>query len=131
MNCQHIFKKNNNKGFTLIEVVIAMGIFAIGILALASLHLSAIRGDDTSREMSEASNVGMALLEDLMVSSYTGANLTPGTHTRVEDKYTITWLVINNSPVTETKTINATIRWNDGGTIRTLRMDHIIAEINK
>ena len=44
----------NNKGFSLIEVVIAVSIFSIGILAVASMQIAAINGNKVARKNTKA-----------------------------------------------------------------------------
>ena len=38
-------KRNNERGFTLLEVIVAISILAIGLLAVASMQISSIRGN--------------------------------------------------------------------------------------
>lgn len=44
----------SSKGFTLIEVLVAMTIFAIGLLALAGMQVTAIKGGTTSQRVTAA-----------------------------------------------------------------------------
>lgn len=53
-------------GFTLIEVMIAMVVLAIGLLAMAQLQVTAIRGLTYSRHFSVATQLAEAQLETLM-----------------------------------------------------------------
>ncbi len=110
-------KKNNhgidNKGFTLVEVMIGMAIFVIGYLAVASMQLVAIKGDASARKTTEAATLATDQLETLMVLPYdnieSGGPVTQGA-------YTISWQVADNTPLPHTKTITVTVSWQHGGT---------------
>jgi type IV pilus assembly protein PilV len=53
-------------GFTLIELMIAISIFSIGILAVASMQLSAISGNKTARMISDEMVEAEEKIEELM-----------------------------------------------------------------
>lgn len=57
------------KGFTLIEILIAISIFAIGVLAVASMQISAIRGNRLGNEVTQATFLAQDKLEELKNSS--------------------------------------------------------------
>ncbi|MBF0413431.1 MAG: prepilin-type N-terminal cleavage/methylation domain-containing protein [Desulfamplus sp.] len=61
--------KPDSKGFTLIEVMIAMAIFAIGILGATKLQITATDGNTTSRTMSEATTVVIDNIEKLIINN--------------------------------------------------------------
>ena len=50
-------KQLNNKGFTLIEVVIAMAVIAIGMFAMMSLVITVTKGTAHSRKVTTATNI--------------------------------------------------------------------------
>ena len=77
------------KGFTLLEVLMAMAIFAIGILAIATMQISSTNGNATARKVSEASEYGQGQIESLMSGPF--ANVVNGT--TQTNGYTITWTV--------------------------------------
>ena len=64
-----IIKKNQN-GFTLIEVLIGMTVFAIGILGVAAMQISAIEGNSYSSHLSEASTISQDKIEELILLNY-------------------------------------------------------------
>ncbi len=61
---------SNNKGFTIVEVMIGMAIFVIGYLAVASLQIVAIKGDTSARKTTEAATLAADRLETLIVLPY-------------------------------------------------------------
>jgi len=59
-------KEANNRGFTLIEVMIGMAIFAIGFLAVSMMQVTAINSNSSAREGTEAATLAAEQAERLM-----------------------------------------------------------------
>ena len=102
---------SNNKGFSLVEVMIGMAIFVIGYLAVASMQIVAIKGDTSARKITEAATLAADRLETLIVMPYN--NIAAG-GPLTEGAYTVSWQVNNNSPLPNTKTITVTVGWQQG-----------------
>ena len=66
------------KGFTLIEIVLVMSIFSIGILAIMTLHVGAIRSNATARDILMGSTLLADRFEKLISADYASAGLNPG-----------------------------------------------------
>ncbi|MCD6321462.1 MAG: prepilin-type N-terminal cleavage/methylation domain-containing protein [Clostridiales bacterium] len=62
--------KKNQSGFTLIEILIAVTVFAIGILGVAIMQLSAIKGNSYASHLSEASTITQNKIEELILLNY-------------------------------------------------------------
>jgi type IV pilus assembly protein PilV len=109
-------------GFTLLEVLIAVTIFAVGLLAIAAMQTSAIRMNSTGNRLTELSTLGIDRLEDLMSLPYSSAWLDPVNsstpdsagklHQINEGDYTISWDIVQNVPTTNTKTITLRVIGN-------------------
>ena len=65
----------SGSGFTLIEVMIALTIFSIGLLAVYSMQLSSIKGNTLARASTENVNAAAAKAEYLMSLPYDHADL--------------------------------------------------------
>jgi prepilin-type N-terminal cleavage/methylation domain-containing protein len=104
----------NNKGFTLVEVMIGMAIFIIGYLAVASMQIVAIRGDTSARKTTEAATLAADRLESLIVLPY--ENIPVGTSATVtEGAYAVSWQVDEDTMLPNTKTITIKVAWQHGG----------------
>jgi len=68
---------NKQTGFTLIEILIAITIFAIGMLAVALMQSSAIKGNYSSSSMTEAVTLAQDRLELLMARECTDVLIDP------------------------------------------------------
>jgi type IV pilus assembly protein PilV len=66
---------NNSQGFTLIEIMIAMVIFVVGMLSVAAMQTSATKGNNTANRSTRAFTWCSDRMEVLMSLPYTDANL--------------------------------------------------------
>jgi len=64
-----MFSGSNNKGFTLVELLIALTIFSVGLLALASMQMTSIRGNSTAYGITAMTSLADGLLEELLSRS--------------------------------------------------------------
>ncbi len=124
--CQPHTTVNNDKGFTIIEVMIVIGIFAIGILAVASMQVSAFQGNRSATLRTMAITLASERMENLISQDY-GAIVSDS---QAVDNFNISWTVTNDSPLANTKTITVTTNWNDRGESRNVNLSYIIANLD-
>jgi type IV pilus assembly protein PilV len=146
-------ESNRNRGFSLIEVLIAVAIFAIGILAVGSMQLAAIKTNARSRNSMTVVTVAKDRAEQMMALPYDHADLVgsaaPGTqHTPAADvdgidndedgqideggetgQVGITWNVIDDQPVAGAKTIRVTVTRTTGLRQRRASLDFVKANM--
>ena len=112
-------------GFTLIEVLIAITIFAVGLLAVAAMQTSAITVNSTAGQITTRMTWAQDKLEELMALPYTdplledlgnppsgtdsAGNLHQETISDGSENYTISWAVTGDTPITGTKLITVTV----------------------
>lgn len=58
------------RGFSLLEAMLAMALFMIGMAALLSMQVASIRSGQASTEISLATNIASATVEDLKVRDF-------------------------------------------------------------
>lgn len=85
----------SEKGFSLIECMIAMAIFSIGVLAVIGLQLSSVSGNSGSRKISDALVMAEDQLENFMSLPYNSADLDPALNPHQIDAggYSMVWTV--------------------------------------
>jgi prepilin-type N-terminal cleavage/methylation domain-containing protein len=57
--------RRRQAGFTLLELLMTLGVTTIALVGLLSLHLSLVRGNEGASRVAEASQLGQATLESL------------------------------------------------------------------
>jgi type IV pilus assembly protein PilV len=146
-------KNSCNQGFTLIEILIAMSIFAIGILAVGSMQISATNTNARARNTMTVVTMAKDRAEELTTLPYDHADLAgsadPGTvHTPAagadgidndEDgqideagetgQVSIRWNVIDDQPLSGTKSIRVTVIRTVGTNQRSATLDLIKANM--
>lgn len=106
----------NQKGFTLIEVLIGLVILAVGLLAIAGMQMTAVKGNFFSHHLTQASYVAQDRLEFLDNLPIDSLELLSGSY---DDGTTIIAGVVFNRTYTvningNLRTIIYTVVWNDG-----------------
>jgi type IV pilus modification protein PilV len=99
--------KKHNRGYTLIEVLIALAIFSIGFLSLASVQIKSITQNASAKMYTEATAMTVDSLERLISLPYDHSDLNQenNPHSRTADGYTIEWIVLDDVPVAAAKTV--------------------------
>jgi prepilin-type N-terminal cleavage/methylation domain-containing protein len=68
------------RGYSLIEVLIAMAVFSIGILAIFSMQITATSGNALARGVTENYNCAMDKVEELLALPFNDVDLNNGVH---------------------------------------------------
>jgi prepilin-type N-terminal cleavage/methylation domain-containing protein len=125
----------NNQGFSLIEVLVAMVIFSIGIIGVGKMQIAAIHGNASGRGVNDTVYQATDQIEKILLLPYDDDSLTAGiTHSpdAVEaiDGYTLSWVVVDDSPVEGNKMVTITVTPTGQFSHRSFVMDQIKSEIN-
>jgi type IV pilus assembly protein PilV len=123
-------------GFSMIEIMIAIAIFSIGVMGVASLQVSAISGNAGARRIADVMALAESHLEELMALDYTDAKLDPATNPHQEvdpdyPSYTSNWNIfmvdLDGDGVDDAKRIQLTVIQNGNGN-RTATLHHMITQ---
>lgn len=120
----------NNSGVSFIDLMLALVVLAIGVLALADLQVISSRGNTFSKSMRAAISLAETQIETIKGAPY-GTIVTSGP-TQVTDSgvmFTQQVQVTNDSPVANVKTVKVIVTWTDqAGITHTVPMSTIIAQ---
>lgn len=136
--------RGNEQGVMLIEIMIAVFVLSIGILAVASMQGSAIRGNDMAKQRSESIHLAEDKIEKLLSLAYTDADLEDKTgddaaglgddtaatadYNEIDPDYpnfNIYWNVWEDEPGPNFKTLSVIVKWSSRGSPRSTTIDFI------
>ncbi len=112
-------RAKKEQGFTLLDVIAALALLTVGLLAVASMHVGAIQGNSFAGHVTEGVTWAQDKLEQLMALPYDDLN--DDSSPEQQGLYTIAWTV-SNGPVANTKLITVTVTWQDKGFTRQARL---------
>lgn len=105
----------SEKGIGLIEIIIAILIFGIGITAAIRTLPVSNTATTRARNLTISTNLAQEKIEELMSVPYSTADLNAGDHVDpdnpLERIFTRTWNVADNVPVTDMKRVIVTVTY--------------------
>ena len=133
------------RGFTLVEVMIAIVVLTIGILALFTLQITSTSGNATANRYSTASVLASKKIEEILGLPYTDASLqdtgvfglnglnsntaatADGTTTfqYPDGAYTLYWNVADDQPLPNLMTIRVIVYKTDTDQTRSVTMNYV------
>lgn len=118
----------HDDGFSIIEILVAIMIFSIGILGMASMQTNATGSNRGSMKLSGATEKAVTVMEELTSLTYSHPNLVAGTTTPLKTQdwidnndngvvdeagedgdFTVSWTVLDNAMIPNTKTLSVTV----------------------
>jgi hypothetical protein len=133
---KRIFPKlGDNRGYLLPEIMIAIGIFSIGFLAVGSMVISGTSNNASGNILTQATFLATETLERL--KSLPAADLVPGAspvpdpNNPVDARgepggiYTRSWTIQDLAGSTTARRIEVTVSWTRFGKVRTLTLSTI------
>lgn len=117
--------RGSENGFSLIEMMIAMSVLALGMLAAASMQYSAVRNNSTGNVSTQANMLAKTQIEMLKNQDITSATLAPGNYndpTPVDENgnpggiYNRSWAIANLGA--SARRITVIVQWTKFGDTR-------------
>jgi type IV pilus assembly protein PilV len=136
----------NRYGFTVLEVIVAISILSVGLLALATMQATAIKGNDMAGNITGAVTLASAQMERLIALPYDDplledkdgdgfGGLADSTAATADyppvdrERYWVCWNVAVDDVLENTKTINVIVEWNDRGIRKRVLLQNIIPQV--
>ena len=121
----------DERGFTLIEAIIAVAVLIVGILAMYSMQLAAINGNSRSNYVTRAFSYASQQIEALSNTDYgdiqSFAGNSTGNLTIAHDNfYTISANVTDDQPMQDLKTVQVNVEYTVRGQNKKVTMDYVI-----
>ncbi len=117
-----------NAGFTLVESMLTLAIMSMGLLALAGLQITALRGNALSRRMTTAVSLAEQRLEQLKNTSYTNIQAEAVTQVTASNLHFTRQVTVTTGPLPNTKSVSVLVSWQDQATTHTLPIATIIGQ---
>ena len=103
----------SEKGAGLVEIIVAILIFGIGISAALRILPTSNRSASRAGNLTVATNLAQEKLEELMSYPHSDMELSSGIHTDpnnpLELHYTRNWTVTDDNPVNDMKRVDVTV----------------------
>ena len=118
----------SNAGFTLVESMLTLAIMSMGLLALAGLQITALRGNALARRMTTAVSIAEQRLEQLKNTSYTNIQAEAATQVTASNLHFTRQVTVTTGPLPNTKSVSVLVSWQDQATTHTLPIATIIGQ---
>ena len=102
-------RRRGDRGFSLVEMMLAMTVLGIGLLSIAQIIPLALAGTTQARVRTQAVQAGQQRLDDLMAVPYD--SLLAGSFSETIDSYSVAWTVSDDVPVPGSKRIDLVASW--------------------
>jgi len=139
-----MMERNNDSGFTLVEVMISMAIFAIGVLAIINMQIMSTWTNARARGITDGVVVAQNLMERLSSLSTGSADLqdtnldgAAGLDNRTAASadhsdltnvdYQLFWNVQDDFPFPDTKFIRVYVVWDDREQTKWFSLDMLVS----
>jgi type IV pilus assembly protein PilV len=117
-----------NAGFTLVESMLALAIMSVGLLALAGLQITALRGNALSRSMTTAVSIAEQRLEQLKNTPYSDIQAEAATQVTASNLHFTRQVTVTNGPLPKTKSVSVLVSWQDQSKTHTLPIATLIGQ---
>ncbi|NQT56784.1 MAG: prepilin-type N-terminal cleavage/methylation domain-containing protein [Desulfobacteraceae bacterium] len=112
---------DNKNGFTLLEILIAITVFSVGLLGMASLTVGIIKGNKFSNELTTATTLAQNQMEDIIRDGYTKASGKDENYGSITDFSQYKRVTEIKNLATDMKTVIVTVYWDSDAHLVVLR----------
>lgn len=119
---------SSKRGFTLVEVFVAMVILGVGVMGFIALQTASIQARAHAQHLTSATQLTSALLDELMVTDPT--ILTNGSNTVSLDGviFTRSWAIQGNAPASGLNRITVTTQWTEKNENQSVVLSAVVSQ---
>ena len=119
---RHMNLVKDKRGFSLLEVLIAVCLLSVAMMAMATLQSRGIRGNDLANRTTQALNLAQIKMEEYIHRSRTetfAAGTTNDPDNPINETetgagpFSRSWTFQDDTPVPNAQTITVTVTWHD------------------
>ena len=144
MNTQNSIR-DSETGFTILEIIVAISILSIGLLAVGTMQISAIRGNAFASGVTEGTSWGTDRMEKIIAMAYidydgtnlqdvdgdgdaglSDATVAGADYSVTQGGYNLFWNIAQNSFLYDTKIVNLIVVWTEQGTQKSISFRTLI-----
>jgi type IV pilus assembly protein PilV len=100
---------NGEQGFTMIEILVAISLLLVGLLAVAQMQVMTTITNSTTNQRTTAITLAQDQMEILRTRPY--ANIESPPLSDATGIYSRSWVVENNTPANNMKRVTVTVSW--------------------
>lgn len=123
------FDMKDSKGYSLLEIMMALVILSVGLLALVQMQGVFAKGSGDARYITRAMDVGMSKMEELKNVAYSDPILNDGSHSDTDSsfgkQFQITWNVNTTGTTNNIKEIELTVTWSSGSDSKSVTLNNV------
>jgi prepilin-type N-terminal cleavage/methylation domain-containing protein len=133
----HIIKRRtmNSQGFTLLETMISLAVFAIGILGVMTLQTTSINSNTLAEDVQNNTVIAMGTIEELMATDFLDQRLPVplgATYQANDPRYTITRTATDDTFLPGSMRVQITAQFTPtGGRTQTITLNIFKPDIDR
>ena len=122
---------SDDSGISFIDLMLALVVLTIGVLAMMDLQVIALRSNASSQNSATALALAETKMEEVknkLFTSIASEAAATWTDTATKVTYTTTVTVTNSTPVTGAKKVDITVTWSDKSGAHSLPLATVISQ---
>ena len=126
MTAASVRRRGSERGFSLVELMVAITFFGILMLGFLAIFPLGMRSVDKGEKLTVASSLAQDEIERLKVLPRTDPDLAAGAHLDAANPllgvYARSWTVADDVPMAGMKAVNLTVAYSDNGIPRNVQI---------
>ncbi|MBN1883425.1 MAG: hypothetical protein JW885_14755 [Deltaproteobacteria bacterium] len=106
-------RMNSESGFSILENVISVAVFTVGVLSISMLFTQTMTYTHFSEKLSVATNLARSELEELRNTPYVNIESDSANSTVDSVDYDLSWVVTSDDPIDGVKKVVMRVEWED------------------